>query len=176
MGGGARAAVGLGVVGSVARQGNTVCWQGARPHSPVIYPASPCVPQDDRHLVLVQEYAPNGNLYRLAVEMGRCMTEQHARLLVLQPLLLACTHMHAQGIIHRCARTHHIQSRAPVTESAPVHELECEDPSEPLKTERSQSQMIHSSATAHQRLASTLIAAFHPDAPGRPHPAHCPTA
>ncbi len=53
--------------------------------------------------MLVQEYAPNGNLHRLAVEMGRCMTEQQARLVVLQPLLLACTHMHARGIIHRCA-------------------------------------------------------------------------
>ncbi|GLC67389.1 hypothetical protein PLESTF_000551000 [Pleodorina starrii] len=54
-----------------------------------------------QRLVLVQEFAANGDLLAVHRSLRRRMSEGQARSLVLRPLLEAVAHFHSQGIVHR---------------------------------------------------------------------------
>ncbi|KAG2491853.1 hypothetical protein HYH03_009809 [Edaphochlamys debaryana] len=54
-----------------------------------------------QRLVLVQEFAGNGDLHDVQRALGGRLTEAQVRTLVLQPLLEAVSYMHGAGIVHR---------------------------------------------------------------------------
>eukprot|EP00198_Chlamydomonas_reinhardtii_P006480 XP_001695816.1 predicted protein [Chlamydomonas reinhardtii] len=54
-----------------------------------------------QRLVLVEEFAANGDLHAVHKALGCRMTEQQARALVLRPLLEAVSHLHTLGCVHR---------------------------------------------------------------------------
>ncbi|KAG2491852.1 hypothetical protein HYH03_009808 [Edaphochlamys debaryana] len=57
--------------------------------------------QDERRLVLVQEYAARGDLYGIHRAMNRRMTEPQVTELVLVPFLEALSYLHKRGVCHR---------------------------------------------------------------------------
>ena len=52
-------------------------------------------------MVLVQEYAEGGDLYRLLHRNGGRLAERQAVEMVLHPFLLALHYLHTRGIMHR---------------------------------------------------------------------------
>ena len=52
-------------------------------------------------VVLVQEYAEGGDLYRLLHRNGGRLSERQAVEMVLHPFLLALHYQHTRGIMHR---------------------------------------------------------------------------
>ncbi|KAG2502238.1 hypothetical protein HYH03_000724 [Edaphochlamys debaryana] len=57
--------------------------------------------QDEKHIVLVQEYASRGDLFGIHRSMNCRLTETQASELVLAPFLEALAYLHARGIMHR---------------------------------------------------------------------------
>lgn len=57
--------------------------------------------QEANDVVLVQEYAEGGDLYRLLHKNGGRLAERQAVEMVLQPFLLALHYLHTRGIMHR---------------------------------------------------------------------------
>ncbi|RYY82829.1 serine/threonine-protein kinase, partial [archaeon] len=55
--------------------------------------------EDDDYVYIVQEYCPDGNLYRLLKAWGRL--SEAASLEIIRQVLCAVHHIHTQGIIHR---------------------------------------------------------------------------
>lgn len=55
-------------------------------------------------MVLVQEYAEGGDLYRLLHKNGGRLSERQAVEMVLHPFLLALHYLHTRGIMHRWGR------------------------------------------------------------------------
>ncbi|GFR52013.1 hypothetical protein Agub_g14436, partial [Astrephomene gubernaculifera] len=62
-------------------------------------------------LVLVQEFASQGDLHDVHRALGCRMSEDQARVLVLRPLLNAVAHLHAEQIIHRDIKPENILFR-----------------------------------------------------------------
>ncbi|MEW5308859.1 MAG: hypothetical protein WDW38_000786 [Sanguina aurantia] len=60
-----------------------------------------CAFQEANDVVLVQEYAEGGDLYRLLHKNGGRLAERQAVEMVLQPFLLALHYLHTRGIMHR---------------------------------------------------------------------------
>ena len=52
-------------------------------------------------MVLVQEFAPGGDLFKLMHKCGGHLSEDLAVRLVLQPVLAALQYLHTRGIVHR---------------------------------------------------------------------------
>ncbi|KAG2439663.1 hypothetical protein HXX76_005013 [Chlamydomonas incerta] len=65
-------------------------------HVPLVHPNIMC-----NHLVLVEEYAPRGDLYGIHRHMGSRLTEKQTTELVLAPFLDALAYLHSRGIVHR---------------------------------------------------------------------------
>ncbi|KAG2436193.1 hypothetical protein HXX76_006505 [Chlamydomonas incerta] len=57
--------------------------------------------QEGTDVVLVQEYAEGGDLYRLLHKNGGRLSERQAVEMVLHPFLLALHYLHTRGIMHR---------------------------------------------------------------------------
>lgn len=57
--------------------------------------------QEGMDVVLVQEYAEGGDLYRLLHRNGGRLSERQAVEMVLHPFLLALHYLHTRGIMHR---------------------------------------------------------------------------
>ncbi|GAX76664.1 hypothetical protein CEUSTIGMA_g4110.t1 [Chlamydomonas eustigma] len=57
--------------------------------------------QEDNDVVLVQEYAEGGDLYKLLHRNGGRLGERQAVEMVLHPFLLALNYLHTKGIMHR---------------------------------------------------------------------------
>ena len=55
-------------------------------------------------MVLVQEYAEGGDLYRLLHRNGGRLSERQAVEMVLHPFLLSLHYLHTRGIMHRCGK------------------------------------------------------------------------
>jgi len=60
-----------------------------------------CTFQEGNDIVLVQEYAEGGDLYRLLYKNGGRLSERQAVEMVLAPFLLAMHYLHTRGIMHR---------------------------------------------------------------------------
>lgn len=86
-----------------------VCWIRAEGLSAALGAGlKPAVPsavllniQEANDVVLVQEYAEGGDLYRLLHKNGGRLAERQAVEMVLQPFLLALHYLHTRGIMHR---------------------------------------------------------------------------
>eukprot|EP00798_Chlamydomonas_sp_ICE-L_P005562 gene5562-4199_t len=57
--------------------------------------------QEGHYVVMVQEYAAGGDLYRLLHKNGGRLVERQAVEMVLHPFLLALHYLHTRGIMHR---------------------------------------------------------------------------
>lgn len=60
-----------------------------------------CSFQEGHDVVLVQEYAEGGDLYRLLHKAGGRLSERQAVEMVLHPFLLSLNYLHTRGIMHR---------------------------------------------------------------------------
>ncbi|GFH28537.1 serine/threonine protein kinase, partial [Haematococcus lacustris] len=60
-----------------------------------------CSFQEGNDVVMVQEYAEGGDLYRLLHRNGGRLAERQAVEMVLHPFLLALHYLHTHGIMHR---------------------------------------------------------------------------
>lgn len=60
-----------------------------------------CSFQEGNDVVLVQEYAEGGDLYRLLHKNGGRLSERQAVEMVLHPFLLSLHYLHTHGIMHR---------------------------------------------------------------------------
>jgi len=60
-----------------------------------------CAFQEGNDVVLVQEYAEGGDLYRLLHKNGGRLSERQAVEMVLHPFLLSLHYLHTHGIMHR---------------------------------------------------------------------------
>jgi polo-like kinase 4 len=56
--------------------------------------------EDDRHVYLVMEICPNGELYRYIQQRGAALSEAEARI-VMNQIIDGLLYMHSYGIIHR---------------------------------------------------------------------------
>lgn len=84
-------------------------------------------------MVLVQEYAEGGDLYRLLHKNGGRLAERQAVEMVLQPFLLALHYLHTRGIMHRdikvgrwCKRFELLKVTVPVLRSPSRLQQPCE--------------------------------------------------
>jgi len=59
--------------------------------------------QDRKHIYLVMELCPGGDLLELLLREGRAMAESRVAASFALPLLMALARMHALHVIHRCA-------------------------------------------------------------------------
>ena len=51
--------------------------------------------------MIVQEYAPGGDLFKLVYKCGGRLNEKQAVHTVLQPVLASLQYLHMRGIVHR---------------------------------------------------------------------------
>jgi len=65
--------------------------------------------KEGNDVVLVQEYAEGGDLYRLLHRNGGRLSERQAVEMVLHPFLLALHYLHTRGIMHRCGSGQGVQ-------------------------------------------------------------------
>lgn len=62
--------------------------------------------QDSKQIYIVMEHCKGGDLLEQLLKEGRAMPEKRVVREVVLPSLTALAHLHAAGIIHRCACTH----------------------------------------------------------------------
>ncbi len=76
--------------------------------------------QEGTDVVLVQEYAEGGDLYRQLHKNGGRLSERQAVEMVLHPFLLALHYLHTRGIMHRCAHERRAAAAVPLSRAAPL--------------------------------------------------------
>ena len=72
-----------------------------------------CSFQEGHDVVLVQEYAEGGDLYRLLHKAGGRLSERQAVEMVLHPFLLSLNYLHTRGIMHRDIKPENGDSPSP---------------------------------------------------------------